>query len=206
MSDVSRYRHWETVYSEKGEHSVSWFQEQATVSLEMLRLLGAGPSSQIIDIGGGASRLVDGLVARKYSAVTILDISDAALAIAKARIGDKADAVTWIAADVTRWEPRQHYDVWHDRAAFHFLTEPADRKAYVERLTRAVRSGGHAIIATFALDGPERCSGLPVVRYDSDRLAATLGAGFAFAGARRQEHTTPTGAVQRFQFSAFRRI
>ena len=206
MSDVSRYRHWEAVYGDKGEHGVSWFQEQATVSLEMLRQVGAGPSSQIIDIGGGASRLVDDLVALKYAAVTILDVSDAALAIAKARIGEKADTVTWIAADVTRWEPQQQYDVWHDRAAFHFLTEPADRKAYVERLSRAVRPGGHAIIATFALDGPERCSGLPVVRYDSERLAAILGASFVFVDARRQDHITPAGAVQRFQFSAFRRV
>lgn len=206
MSELSRYRHWENVYSEKGERSVSWFQQQATMSLEMLRLVGAGPNAQIIDIGGGASRLVDDLVARKYSAVTVLDISDAALAIARARIGEKADTVTWIAADATQWEPWRQYDVWHDRAAFHFLTEAADRKAYVERLGRALRPGGCAIIATFALDGPERCSGLPVVRYDPDRLGATLGAGFVFVDARRHEHTTPAGAVQRFQFSAFRRV
>ena len=120
-------------------------------------------------------------------------------------MGDKAKRVTWIAADVTAWEPSRSYDVWHDRAAFHFLTEPQDQAAYVARLRRALRPGGHAIIGTFAPDGPERCSGLLVSRYDASSLAETLGSGFALIDTRRHEHVTPSGATQKFQFTTFRR-
>jgi SAM-dependent methyltransferase len=205
MNDTGRRNHWEGVYAAKGEKEVSWFQETPAPSLELLALVGAGRSSAIIDIGGGASRLADCLVAQGYEDVTVLDLSAAALASARARIGDKADRVTWIAADVTSWEPSRSYDVWHDRAAFHFLTDPRDQTAYVARLRRALRPGGHAIIGTFALDGPERCSGLVVSRYDADSLAATLGSGFELIDTRRHEHVTPWGATQKFQFSAFRR-
>src|SRR5205814_10594884 len=139
---------------------------------------GAIKNSAIIDIGGGTSRLVGSLVERGYEDVTVLDLSAAALASARSRIGDQADRVEWIAADVTIWEPSRAYDIWHDRAAFHFLTEPNDQAAYVARLRGALRVGGHAIIATFAPDGPERCSGLPVSRYDANSLGAKLGDGF----------------------------
>jgi len=205
MNDVSRHAHWEKVYTTKGESEVSWFQETPAPSVELIELVGARQSSGIIDIGGGASRLVDNLVSRGFEDVTVLDLSEAALASARSRLGDKASRVTWIAADVTTWQPSRTYDVWHDRAAFHFLTEPNDQAAYVARLRRALRVGGHAIIATFALDGPERCSGLPVSRYDAHALAATLGGGFELIDTRRHDHTTPWGAVQKFQFSAFRR-
>src|SRR5260370_8814094 len=137
-------------------------------------------NSAIIDIGGGASRLVDSLVSRGYEDVTVLDLSAAALAAARSRIGDKANRVAWITADVTAWQPSRTYDVWHDRAAFHFLTEPNDQAAYIARLRRALRVGGHAIIATFALYGPDRCSGLLARRYEPTALAATLGDGVAF--------------------------
>jgi SAM-dependent methyltransferase len=205
MNDVSRQHHWEKVYTTKGEIEVSWFQETPGLSLELIELVGAKPSSAIIDIGGGASRLVDHLIARGYEDVTVLDLSAAALASARSRMGDRADRVNWIAADVTIWQPSRTYDVWHDRAAFHFLTEPNDQAAYVARLRRALPVGGHAIIATFAPDGPERCSGLPVSRYDANALAATLGEGFELIDTRRHDHTTPWGAAQKFQFSTFRR-
>ncbi|HWN77547.1 MAG TPA: class I SAM-dependent methyltransferase [Bradyrhizobium sp.] len=205
MNDVSRQHHWEKVYTTKGESEVSWFQETPALSLELIKLVGAMQNSAIIDIGGGASRLVDHLVSRGYQDVTVLDLSAAALGSARSRIGDKANRVTWIAADVTTWQPSWTYDLWHDRAAFHFLTERNDQAAYVARLRRALRAGGHAIIATFAPDGPERCSGLMVSCYDANALALTLGEGFELIDTRRHDHTTPWGAVQKFQFSTFRR-
>ena len=205
MDDSSRQHHWEKVYTTKGEAEVSWFQETPAPSLELIELVGATQNSAVIDIGGGASRLVDSLVSRGYEDVTVLDVSAAALASARSRIGDKANRVTWITADVTIWQPSRSYDVWHDRAAFHFLTEPNDQAAYIARLRRALRVGGHAIIVTFAPDGPERCSGLMVSRYDANTLAAKLGQGFELIDTRRHDHTTPWGSVQKFQFSTFRR-
>ena len=205
MNDTGRRNHWEGVYTAKSENQVSWFQETPAISLELIELAGAVRSSGIIDVGGGASRLADCLVARGYQDVTVLDLSAAALAAARARMGDRAGQVTWIAADVTDWQPARSYDVWHDRAAFHFLTERNDQAAYVARLRRALRPGGHAIIGTFAPDGPERCSGLAVSRYDANSLAATLGEGFELTDTRRHEHVTPWGATQKFQFSTFRR-
>jgi 2-polyprenyl-3-methyl-5-hydroxy-6-metoxy-1,4-benzoquinol methylase len=197
--------HWDKVYIAKGETEVSWFQERPLPSLELLAELGASSSSAIIDIGGGASRLVDALVAQGFGDITVLDLSNAALCAARQRLGEKASEVTWIAADMTKWQPRRLYDIWHDRAAFHFLTEPADQAAYVERLREGVRPGGHVIIATFALDGPEKCSGLPVARQSAESLAALLGREFVLIGNRRHEHRTPWQSVQNFQFSMFRR-
>jgi trans-aconitate methyltransferase len=201
----SRLSHWQNVYKEKAENQVSWFQETPAVSLELIEAVHPKFDSAIIDIGGGASRLVDALVREGYRDLTVLDVSENAIAMAKARLGEPAEMVKWIVADVTQWEPTRRYDLWHDRAAFHFLTEAPDRTAYVECLASALRPGGHAIIATFAMDGPERCSGLPVVRYDAPRLSATLGNAFAFVETRRHDHRTPMGGVQRFQFSIFRR-
>jgi SAM-dependent methyltransferase len=169
-----------------------------------LELVGATSSSAIIDIGGGASRFVDILLTRGYDCVTVLDLSAVALAAAKARIGPRADQATWVVADVTTWEPVETYDVWHDRAAFHFLTNPADQSAYVSRLRRALRHGGHAIIGTFAPEGPAKCSGLPVVRYSAQSLGPILGPAFALVDNRSQEHVTPGGTAQQFQFSSFR--
>jgi SAM-dependent methyltransferase len=205
LNDVSRQRHWENVYATKDESEVGWFQETPGLSLELIRLVRVIRNSAIIDIGGGASRLADSLVSQGFEDVTVLDLSAAALASARSRMGDKANRVTWIAADVTIWEPSRTYDVWHDRAAFHFLTDPNDQAAYVARLRRALRPGGHAIIGTFALDGPERCSGLAVNRHDAGSLAATLGASFELIDTRRHEHITPWGTSQKFQFSTFRR-
>ncbi|HEV3370924.1 MAG TPA: class I SAM-dependent methyltransferase [Xanthobacteraceae bacterium] len=205
MTGANRGEHWEGVYRTKGEREVSWFQETPSVSLELIRSAGATRLSPIVDIGGGASRLVDALVDRGYEAVTVLDLSESALAAAKGRLGQAAAGVTWIVADVVGWRPRQSYDIWHDRAAFHFLTDAADQTAYVACLREALRPGGHAIIATFAPDGPERCSGLPVVRYDATSLGEVLGDAFSLVETRRHDHRTPMGSTQRFQFSLFRR-
>ena len=205
MSDVGRKAHWENVYSTKGEREVSWYQESPAPSLELIALARLSADASIIDIGGGASRLVDALVDRNVRQITVLDLSAAALDAAKQRLGDKAANVRWEISDVTKWEPSQTYDMWHDRAAFHFLTDQADQSAYVDRLKKAVKRGGCVIIGTFALDGPERCSGLPIVRYDAASLSGTLGSDFKLIDARRHDHATPWGAVQRFQFSTFRR-
>jgi trans-aconitate methyltransferase len=203
---MDRRGHWETVYQTKAETDVSWFQENPAISLELIEMLGVAPQTSVIDVGGGASRLVDVLLDRGFDALTVLDISEPALAATKARLGKRADHVHWVAADVTQWEPKETYGLWHDRAAFHFLTEAADRAAYAERVARAVPPGGHVIIATFAPDGPERCSGLPVHRHDAASISACLGEAFSLVDTRRHDHRTPGGSVQRFQFSSFRRI
>jgi len=205
MTFSRRQAHWDNVYTSKGERDVSWYQDRATPSLELIALTGLSADAEIIDIGGGASRLVDGLLLANFSRLTVLDLSGAALDAARQRLGEQAALVKWVVADVTTWEPSQIYGLSHDRAAFHFLTAQADQSAYVERLKRAVKPAGFVIIGTFAPDGPERCSGLPIVRHDAAALAATLGHEFELIDARRHEHTTPWGAVQRFQFATFRR-
>lgn len=204
MNARERRKHWQNVYTTKAETEVSWFEDNPAPSLDLIALVGAHRRSAIIDIGGGASRLVDRLIVPGYEDVTVLDVSAAALRAAKARLGDKARQVHWLVADVTTWEPSRVYDVWHDRAAFHFVTDPADQSAYVARLRRALRPGGHAIIGAFALDGPERCSGLPVARHDAESLGKALGPGFVLVDTRRHDHRTPWGATQHFQFSTFR--
>jgi SAM-dependent methyltransferase len=206
MQSESRRAHWQSVYTRKGENEVSWFQENPVPSLELIAQVGATTASAIIDIGGGAARLVDNLLDRGFGDVTVLDLSDAALEAARARLGSRAARVHWIVADATVWEPLKEYDIWHDRAAFHFLTEERDRAAYGVRFRRALKVGGYAIIATFALDGPEQCSGLPVVRYDPASLGQTLGHDFQLIDTRRHTHETPWGSYQSFQFSVFRRV
>ncbi|MET4445950.1 SAM-dependent methyltransferase [Bradyrhizobium sp. GM2.2] len=206
MNDVDRQAHWQSVYATKAEREVSWFQENPAPSLDLVAEAGISTDARIIDVGGGASRLVDGLLERGFNQVAVLDLSAKALEEAKTRIGRRGDGVAWIVADVTTWNPSDTYDLWHDRAAFHFLTNPADRDAYIACLKKAVRPAGHVIIATFAPDGPEKCSGLPIVRYDPEALAATLGPTFELVGSRRRhDHLTPGGNTQRFQFSRFLR-
>lgn len=203
MSD--RSTHWDHVYATKGEAEVSWYQDSPATSLEMIRAANPNHDAAIIDIGGGASRLVDALLQDGYRDVAVLDLSANALDAAKKRIGGAASMVDWIVADATSWQPAKTYDVWHDRAAFHFLTDPRDRAAYVERLRSALATDGHVIIATFAPDGPEKCSGLPVQRHDSASLAAELGPEFALIETRSETHHTPWDSTQAFQFSRFRR-
>jgi len=156
--------HWTQVYKDKASTSVSWYQPTPEPSLRALEEFGASPSSSIIDVGGGASNLVDALLERGWQDITVLDIAAPALDAAKARIGPLADGVHWVVADITEWAPTRKFDVWHDRAVFHFLTEPKQRVAYRDALLEGLVAGGLAIVATFALDGPERCSGLPVQR------------------------------------------
>lgn len=196
--------HWENVYANKDASQVSWFEETPALSLELIAESYDGRGS-VIDIGGGASGLAGVLVEAGYAPVAVLDLSANALAVAKAKLGTKASAVEWIVADVTEWQPARRFDVWHDRAAFHFLTEPVQQRAYAQTLRSALNPGGIAIIGTFAPDGPERCSGLPVARHDAVSIAAILGEGFELVSERRHEHRTPGGAVQKFQFSTFRR-
>ena len=203
MSD--RTTHWQNVYATKGEAEVSWFQDSPTISLAMIRTANSDHGAAIIDVGGGASRLVDALLQDGYRDVAVLDLSANALDAARKRIGPAASKVDWIVADATTWRPAKTYDVWHDRAAFHFLTDPQDRAAYVERLQSAVAPGGQVIIATFAPDGPEKCSGLPVQRHDSASLAAELGPDFELVETRSEIHRTPWDSTQAFQFSRFRR-
>ena len=200
-----RSSHWDKVYATKGEAELSWFQDNPSTSLAMIRAANSEREAAIVDIGGGASRLVDALLQDGYRNVSVLDLSANALDAAKKRIGTAASMVHWIVADATTWQPAKTYDVWHDRAAFHFLTDPRDRAAYAERLRSAVAPNGHVIIATFAPDGPEKCSGLPVQRHDSASLAAELGPDFELVETRSETHRTPWDSTQAFQFSRFQR-
>jgi 2-polyprenyl-3-methyl-5-hydroxy-6-metoxy-1,4-benzoquinol methylase len=205
MAEPDRRAHWDNVYRTKREDEVSWFQASPTLSLDLIHAAGVERHASIIDVGGGASRLVDALCDEGFAALTVLDVSEQATETAKARLGARAAGVTWIVADVTKWEPEGAYDVWHDRAAFHFLTAPEDRAAYAERVLQAVHPGGHIIIATFAHDGPERCSGLPVVRHDAESIGTILGPSFELIETCRDDHQTPMGGGQKFQFSRFQR-
>jgi ubiquinone/menaquinone biosynthesis C-methylase UbiE len=200
---VSPQEHWESVYQAKGDADLSWTQAQPRTSLGLI--CEACPAGRVIDVGGGTSPLAERLVDAAYS-VAVLDISAAAISRAKARLGTRAGDVQWIVADVTTPVDLGTFDVWHDRAVFHFLTEPGDRAAYVALLSRTVPSGGHAVIATFAPDGPERCSGLPVRRYDAESLAVELGTGFRLSRTVPESHFTPWGKPQSFQYSVFERL
>jgi len=200
---MDRKQHWQEVYTGKAVHETSWHQANPVTSLSLIETATAGPAASLIDVGGGASLLVDHLLKAGYRDLTVLDIAQAALAQARRRLGPKADAVEWIESDVTEFEPGRTWTIWHDRAAFHFLTGAADRRRYVKVLNRALADGGQAIIAAFALDGPSRCSGLDVVRYDAASLAAELGAGFVLQEERFEVHWTPAGREQRFGFYRF---
>ena len=201
---MDRKQHWEQVYATKASDSVSWFQAHAEQSMRLIHNTGLGKDAAVIDVGGGASTLVDDLAAEGYGDLTVLDLSSAALAVAKQRLGKYADAVHWMEGDITLAEfPAHRFDIWHDRAVFHFLTDPADRRAYVERIMRAVRPSGHVIIATFAEDGPEKCSGLPVMRYQPETLHAELGDAFLLVEHEKATHHTPLGAIQQFVYCRY---
>lgn len=201
---TERKHHWEDVHSRKREDEVSWFQAQPETSLALITE-GTDALASVIDIGAGASRLVDALLAQGYRDVTVLDIASSALERAKERLGVQAGEVSWQVADVTRWLPARRYDVWHDRAVFHFLVESADRDAYRRALLHGTHPGSRVVIGTFAEDGPEKCSGLPVRRYSADELAAELGPDFVLEKTLRDAHSTPGGNIQNFRFCAFRR-
>jgi 2-polyprenyl-3-methyl-5-hydroxy-6-metoxy-1,4-benzoquinol methylase len=200
---VARREHWDAAYVDRGAEGVSWFQKEPRFSLELFDALGITSSTAVIDIGGGASRLVDRLVQRGYEDLTVLDLSDAALEAAQRRLPAGA-AVRWIHQDLLTWKPDRRWDVWHDRAVFHFLVDPDDQDRYLRLLRSVISPDGAVVIATFASDGPDYCSGLPVARYSADRLAALLGETFAVVEERREIHTTPAGVRQPFTWIAAR--
>jgi SAM-dependent methyltransferase len=198
--------HWNSIYRTQGEDAVSWFEALASVSLELLDAAGLTTDTCVVDVGGGESRLVDALLAKGLDCLAVLDVSGEALHHAQARIGGAAPTVTWIEADVTDAWSLKPMDIWHDRAGFHFLTDGAARANYRQHILETLKADGSVIIATFAPDGPERCSGLPVVRYSPELLAKELGVGFALQEWRPHRHVTPWGGVQSFQYSRFRRV
>jgi len=191
--------HWEHIYETKAPTRVSWYQEHAQFSLQYILSAGIQKTDHIIDVGGGASTLVEDLLADGFEHITILDISATALKLACERLGNRAASVNWIEADITQAElPLHTFDVWHDRAVFHFLTQDSDRQHYVNTVRHAVRPGGHVIVATFALDGPDHCSGLEVVRYDPESLHDEFGDGFELKDSTKETHHTPFGTEQKF--------
>jgi len=191
--------HWEHIYQTKDSAQVSWYKPHLDLSFQMIERTGVDPSAQIIDVGGGASTLVDDLLAAGYPNVTVLDISGAALQVAQNRLGARGKSVTWIEADITQASlPVNHHDLWHDRAVFHFLTNPADRAKYIHAVQRSLKPDGHLIVATFAPDGPDKCSGLDVVRYSPDSLHHEFGDEFALVESLYETHPTPFGTQQKF--------
>lgn len=200
-------QHWEKVYATKAATEVSWFQEHAALSLKLIREAGVPQSASIIDVGGGASTLVDDLLANGYAHLTVLDLSGAALATARSRLGARAAGVQWVEANVLSADlPAQGYEVWHDRAVFHFLTSEEERHAYVSQVLRVVKPGGLVIVATFAEDGPTQCSGLPVMRYSAGALHGEFGAPFQLLGHERESHHTPGGNEQKFVYCFCRKV
>lgn len=200
---MDRKAHWEQVYSTRKPHEVGWYQAYPEIPLHLIAATGITKNEAIIDVGGGASNLVDALLENGYSDVTVLDLSAAALEATKARLGAASSQVKWLVADVACFTPPQPYQVWHDRAVFHFLTDASDRQRYVEAARAALPPGGHLIMATFALDGPPQCSGLDVVRYSPGSLQQEVGDGFTLAESFGGLHITPSQGKQSYTFCRF---
>lgn len=200
---IDRETHWQTVYSTKAEDAVSWYEERPSFSLDLINGHLREDESSIVDVGGGASHLVDALVAAARYHVTVVDISAKALEIAKARLIECRN-VEFFVSDITKWQPDRKYDLWHDRAAFHFLVEPSDQAVYVDVMVRALKPGAIAIIGTFSMSGPQKCSGLDIVRYDPAKLSDVLRSRFELLSSVDHRHTTPWGSPQDFQFSTFK--
>jgi len=204
--NFDRKLHWEKVYTTKVPTDVSWFQGDPTVSLELIGSTGVSHTQKIIDVGGGTSVLVDKLVGEGFKDLTVLDISSAALDYAKERLGNRSTNVTWIESDITEFESTQKYDLWHDRAVFHFLTDQEDRRKYIRAMKESINSGGHVIIAAFSLEGPPKCSGLNVERYSPEKIKNKLGDSFEFVKSVDEVHVTPWSAEQKFTYCYFRKI
>ena len=200
-----RKKHWQHIYNEKTPLDVSWYQEEPALSLELIHRTGVLKEEPIIDVGGGASVLVDYLCKEGFTNLAVLDISGNALFSAKNRLGDSAGRIAWYEADVTEFIPPHQFSLWHDRAVFHFLTDKPDREKYVEVLNLALRPGGHLIIAAFAIGGPEKCSGLEIVQYDSTKLREELGEGFELVEERNEVHITPANKKQEFVYFRFKK-
>jgi SAM-dependent methyltransferase len=199
--------HWQRIYRTREPHEVNWYQREATASLGLIATESLEPDIPIIDVGGGASLLVDDLLALGFRSITVLDLSEDALAHSKARLGQAASGVNWICGDITRVPLKKgRYGLWHDRAVLHFLTDRADRDLYVRQLRHALAAGGLALIATFGPDGPPQCSGLPVVRYAIEDLRELLGGGFDLVESTKEVHVTPTGEAQAYVYGLFRRL
>jgi len=198
MSD--RKDHWENVYQNKSPREVSWYQKEPTRSLSLISAISLARCAPIIDIGGGASTLVDKLCEDAYTNISVLDVSKSALNLARKRLADKAGSIHWYEEDVTRFKPTHQFALWHDRAVFHFLTRKTDRKKYIDVLRQSLEPGGHLVMMTFAIDGPRKCSGLDIVQYDDDRLTSELGEGFDLLETGRECHVTPAGHQQEFAF------
>lgn len=202
---VNKQTHWEDIYKTKPSTGVSWFAHHLERSLELLHRYGPPSGGNVVDIGGGASTLVDDLTEEGIWKVTVLDLSSTSLGIAQTRMGQLAEKVDWVEGDVIRVNlPSCHFDLWHDRAVFHFLTLPVEREAYVSQVTHCLKPGGHVIISTFGPEGPEKCSGLDVVRYDAKTLHQTFGPRFALKESLLIIHQTPSGKEQQFQVCVFR--
>lgn len=198
--------HWQSVYEKKQPDEVSWYQPHLAQSLSFIRASGLPPESRIVDVGGGASTLVDDLLDEGYRNLAVIDLAPAALEAAKVRLGERAQAVDWIVGDVTTpLLPADSVDFWHDRAVFHFLTEEVARAAYLAQVERSLKVGGHVLVATFGVDGPDRCSGLPVARYDAAGIHAVFGDVFTKIGQATEAHETPWGSVQSFVYCFCRR-
>lgn len=199
--------HWQHVYTTKPADTVSWFQPRAETSQRLIAATGVARSAPLIDVGGGASTLADGLLADGYTQLCVLDISAAALAVARARLGARGSCVQWIEADITAASlPASGYALWHDRAAFHFLTTDESIDAYRQQLLRALQPGAHLIIATFAEDGPQQCSGLPIRRYGQAELEAVFAPEFRLRRYEKELHRTPWGSLQSFGYGCFGRV
>lgn len=204
---MTSQEHWEKVYATKQSDQVSWYRPHLELSLTLIQKLAPAPSTAIIDVGGGASTLVDDLLLRGYSDLTVLDVSTTAINIAQSRLGQRADAVHWLCSDVTSASlPQGHYGLWHDRAVFHFLADPSTRAAYVAQAASAIPIGGHLIVSTFGPEGPPKCSGLNVTRYDADRLSSEFAPYFRLEDSVIEWHQTPSGSTQQFLCCCFTRL
>jgi trans-aconitate methyltransferase len=203
---IDRKTHWENVYTSKSPLQVSWYQEDPALSLQLIRNTQLALDAAMIDVGGGASTLVDRLCEEAYTNIAVLDVSSSALAHARARLAEKANAVEWYEEDVTCFSPPHRFSLWHDRAVFHFLTTKSDRDKYINVLKQALKPDGHLIIMAFAIDGPVKCSGLDIVQYDAKKLMAELGQGFELLETGHEGHITPSGGEQKFVYFHFKRI
>jgi SAM-dependent methyltransferase len=197
--------HWSHIYRTKASDKVSWYQPHLEVSLEFIQSACVSKDDRIIDVGGGSSTLVDDLIQNGYKNLTVLDAAGESLVLSQNRIGAKAQSVNWMESDILSAPlPSQYFDLWHDRAVFHFLTRPEDRRIYADKILQAMRNGGHVIIAAFSLDGPRRCSGLDVVQYSADSMQKALGDRFELVGRKSEDHMTPTSVKQKFLYCHFR--
>ena len=203
---MSREKHWNKIYTDKLPLEVSWFQNEPSLSLQLIQATGVNKQDALIDVGGGASRLVDHLLEAGYENLSVLDISAAAIQHTQDRLGQSQDKVEWLVSDITQFDPPRKFVLWHDRAVFHFLTRADDRQSYLQRLHRGLQNNGHLIIATFAIGGPTKCSGLDIEQYDEDKMSRELGEGFELLDVHHELHITPANKEQKFIYFHYRKV